>query len=293
MKVNDSIPRIQALAKMTRAALKIWQFVARFSTKLTLCQGLEGDLMMAKNSRRVSVDKTPFNNDSEKEPSIAFDDKRKLINPEMSLFIPGPQVQVVALADWESAPTFVLDEQWGKRVPVASKDSLLNKCNPFLSDNRSIKRLQLKDYDNMSEAPTMSTDCSSIPESSVDTDEMEDHQEGIEDKEEVVPVTADDNIAYPMNSDESVGAGIFRQSERCKRFFLEGHGLTDAALEQSTAKQAKSVNRSSRWVCVGHGRYAKVDSQEQLVANVAPKPKTSRSVRWVCVGYGRYEKHFV
>ncbi|RLN55795.1 hypothetical protein BBP00_00008325 [Phytophthora kernoviae] len=253
------------------------------------------------NSRRVSADKTPAKKDSEKETNIAFDDKRKLIKPETSLFIPGPQVQVIALADWESAPTFLLEEKWGKRVPVASKDSLLNKCNPFLSDNRSIKRLRLKEYDNMSEAPTMSTDCSSVPEGYVeeDTAEIEDHQEEdgvIEEQAGVIkeqpasddlqtPLTNDINYSKPIdpatNSSKSAGVGLIRRFESCK------------PEQQPNANKDEPVHRSFRWVCGGHGRYVKVDLQQRPGVNAVPKAEVSWSVRWVRVGYGRYEKHFV
>ncbi|GMF19462.1 unnamed protein product [Phytophthora lilii] len=265
---------MRTLAKMTRAALKIWQFVARYTTKPLLCQGVEGDMAMAKNSRRVfATADVPAKAGEEPRNHIAFDDKCKLLTPEKAALYtpPAPQLQVVALANWESAPTFVLDGHLGKGFPKASTDRLLNKCNPFLSGKRSVQR----DDDISSEASTVTTDCSTIPENDLEDHELDIVEEEVDIVEEEKPLTleqhsqADDCTADPIvnECDSNVG-GLIRSFQKNTK--------------------PKTHKQELRWVCVGHGRYVKKVTAQAPKPSLSKETETTQTVRWVQVGHGRY-----
>ncbi|KAH7477298.1 hypothetical protein KRP22_001211 [Phytophthora ramorum] len=258
------------LDNMTRAAPKIWQFVAKYTAKSLFCHGVDGDIAMAKNSRRVFADaSSPTKKRPKKGTHIAFDDKCKLITPDnAALYVPpAPRAQVVALANWESAPTFVLDEQLGEGFSKASADRLLNKCNPFLSG----KRRALSD-DISSETPTVSTDCSTIPEI-----ENEDQELDVVEEEETV---IDEQETVTLN--EQTSGAI--QCETTDTSLVDSQTLQTSAVELEMKKQVP------RWVCVGHGRYVRCDDEQIPKASSNQKTETPWTVRWVQVGYGRYEK---
>ncbi|EGZ24469.1 hypothetical protein PHYSODRAFT_487184 [Phytophthora sojae] len=278
MKVDDTFLRMKTLAKMTRAALKLWQIVARYTTKPLLCQGVEGDMAMAKNSRRVFADAdicslSAFERGVEpRQQHIAFEDKCKLITPEKAALYAAPpsRVQVVALANWESAPSFVLDDHLGKAFPRVSSDRLLNKCNPFLSG----KRRALSD-DIGSEAPTVSTDCSAAPENDSEGLELsvvKEELDVIDDLEDIVPATpSDEESSEDSATKEEV-------STECK----------------SSVVASVDEPKKFRWVRVGSGRYIKrgTESTVPVSPKVSSKPKSASvpTTRWVQVGHGRYKR---
>ncbi|KAL7692368.1 hypothetical protein Plhal304r1_c006g0022721 [Plasmopara halstedii] len=109
MKVKGSFFRMKMLTKMTNAARKVWKAVVRYTAKPLLCQGVGSDMAMARNSRREEFkDATKIG--SKKQQHIAFDDMCKLVKPDTAPLYPipaSPRCQVVALANWETAPTFV------------------------------------------------------------------------------------------------------------------------------------------------------------------------------------------
>ncbi|KAE9013029.1 hypothetical protein PF010_g9180 [Phytophthora fragariae] len=279
MKVEDTFLKMKMLAKMTRAALKIWQIVARYTSKPLLCQGVEGDMAMAQNSRRVIADADSLSDKTgvEQRQHIAFEDKFKLIMPEKAALYAAPpsRVQAMALANWESAPSFVLDDHLGEGFPRVSSDRLLNKCNPFLSG----KRRALSD-DIASEAPTVSTDCSMTPEN-----DTEDHELSVV-KEESDVVDELEPIAPHAPSDEAVTT--------CKSSVAAPTASDEARLDGVEPKRKK---KTSRWVCVANGRYIKreAESTQSVSQKVCSKPKaaTLSTTRWVQVGHGHYKKIIV
>ncbi|KAI9922671.1 hypothetical protein PsorP6_001835 [Peronosclerospora sorghi] len=127
------------------------------------------------NARR---DFNPVPEKEEEKTHIAFEDKCKLLEPEQAMLCTpsAPRIQVVALANWERATTFVLDDHLQTNFPNVSADRLLNKCNPFLSGKR---RVQKDDGDIGSEAPTTSTACSTLSEN-----DGEEHELNMVEKEE-------------------------------------------------------------------------------------------------------------
>lgn len=271
MKVEGSFFRIRTLVKMTRAALKIWQSVANYTTKPLLCQGVEGDVAMVKNTRRVFA--APAK--KEKGKHIAFDDKCKLITPDKAVLDapPEPQVQVVALANWEAAPTFVLDEHLGTGFPKASTDRLLNKCNPFLSGKR---RAQSAD-DLASEAPTVSTDFSTISEDDVEDQELDVVKEEVDAIEEKEPITLDD---------QTNDAKVELVSTQCES--------SNKTAQYVGAIEAKSKKQAPRWVCVGHGYFIKRGADQMPKVDLSQKTETSSTtVRWVQIRHGRYTKYYI
>ncbi|KAG6620009.1 Methylmalonyl-CoA carboxyltransferase [Phytophthora cinnamomi] len=288
MKVDDTFLRMKTLAKMTRAALKIWQIVARYTAKPVLCQGVEGDMAMAKNSRREFADADTCSLSAkeglEQRQHIAFEDKCKLITPEKAALYAAPpsRVQVVALANWESAPTFVLDDHLGEGFPEVSTDRLLNKCNPFLSG----KRRALSD-DITSEAPTVSTDSSTIPENDVEDQELsvvEEEEADVADDQE--PTTACVPIGENVATDEDI--------TECKSIVAD---LVTISVSADKAEPKKKKKRTVRWVCVGNGRYIKRGSGSTSVTEskvrLQPKAATSPTTRWVQVGHGSYKRIIV
>ncbi|CAI5737490.1 unnamed protein product [Peronospora destructor] len=223
-----------SFVEMIRAALKMWQCVAKYTTKPLLSQGVEGDMAMAKNCRRS------FNIPGRKEQrvNIAFEDKIRLITPEKVIFYTpsAPRVRVVALANWEAAPTFVLDEHLGSSFPKVSADRLLNKCNPFLSG----KRRAHSDDDILSEAPTVLTDSSAIPESDVDGQKLDFVEEEV--KEKKISVTLE-NQTREAKVDQ-----VFHQCDDPN---------TTKIRRNKNTQDTKPVKQTSRWICVGYGRYIK------------------------------------
>ncbi|KAF1784525.1 hypothetical protein GQ600_9161 [Phytophthora cactorum] len=176
MKVEGTFFQMKAIAQITRAALRIWQFVIKYTTKPLLSQGVEGDLALANNSRRKSFAKASIptkKNGADSDKHIAFDDMCKLVKPDKVALYTPPTSQ--------SAPTFVLDEHLHNGFPKASTDRLLNKCNPFLSG-----KCRANSEDLTSEAPTVSTDCSTISENTVE--ELAIVEEEVNDIEEKEPV---------------------------------------------------------------------------------------------------------
>ncbi|CAH0482169.1 unnamed protein product [Peronospora belbahrii] len=224
---------------MFRTALKMWQNVVKYTTKPLLSQGVEGDVAMAKNSRRV------FNGSRKKEEEthIAFEDKIKLITPDKVMLqtLSVPSVPVVALANWEAAPTFVLDKHLWQTFPKVSTDRLLNKCNPFLSG----KGRAQSDDDIASETPTVSTDCSAVP----DNDVVDDGQKvGIVNEnviqEKTSIITLEQQVCGPM---------VEKVSTQCNE---------SNVMEMMRNYKAQCIRprktQSSRWICVGYGRYVKL-----------------------------------
>ncbi|KAG7380320.1 hypothetical protein PHYPSEUDO_007292 [Phytophthora pseudosyringae] len=278
MKVDGPFLRMRTLAEMTRAALKIWQFVAKYTTKPLLCQGVEGDMAMANNSRRKSFadESLPTKKDgADKGEHIAFDDMCKLIKPDKAALYtpPTPQrVQVVALANWESAPTFVLDEHLGKGFPKASTDHLLNKCNPFLSG-----KCRANSEDVASEAPTVSTNCSTIPEN--DVEELD-----------IVEEEADKKESAALE-EETCETQIEQVPIECESTVADQ--LESKPVQESGVDEAEPKKQTPRWVCVGHGRWIKCNGVQASTVSSSPQTENSWAVRWVQVGYGRYTKFYV
>ncbi|KAE9344349.1 hypothetical protein PF008_g9266 [Phytophthora fragariae] len=188
---------------------------------------------------------------------------------------PPSRVQAMALANWESAPSFVLDDHLGEGFPRVSSDRLLNKCNPFLSG----KRRALSD-DIASEAPTVSTDCSMTPEN-----DTEDHELSVV-KEESDVVDELEPIAPHAPSDEAVTT--------CKSSVAAPTASDEARPDGVEPKRKK---KTSRWVCVANGRYIKreAESTQSVSQKVCSKPKaaTLSTTRWVQVGHGHYKKIIV
>ncbi|KAG1703950.1 hypothetical protein DVH05_006956 [Phytophthora capsici] len=279
MKVEGTFLRMRTLAQMTRAALKIWQFVAKYTTKPLLCRGVEGDMALAKNSRRTSIPvKTNGIND---EDHIAFDDMCKLIKPDKTTIYTPPtsqRVQVVALANWEAAPTFVLDDYTGNGHSKASTDRLFNKCNPFLSGKR-----RANSEDLTSEAPTVSTDCSTIPEYEIGELDIVEEEAG--NVEEEKPVTMEEATS------ETKAEQIVDESEINKELRTNEPDSDIPVLESG----AKLKKQTPQWVCVGHSSWVKAGVEESPKLNLTSSRKTGDSwkVRWVQVGYGRYSKYYI
>ncbi|POM80986.1 Methylmalonyl-CoA carboxyltransferase [Phytophthora palmivora] len=251
---------------MTHVALKIWQFVAKYTTKPLLCQGVEGDMAMAKNARRVFPDESA---QVEEGTHIAFDDKCKLITSDKAMLYtpPTPRVQVIALANWEFAPTFALDEHLVKGFPEASTDRLLNKCNPFLSGKR-----RARSEDLTSNAPTVSTDCSTIPENDVEELDAVEEEADLEKKtfEQEEEACEADQVPSPYESNVLINRS-----------------------DSDSSADGKQKIPIPRWICVGHGRYVKCDAKRTSTIRISQKTEPSWTVRWVQVGYGRYTKYYV
>ncbi|KAE8961912.1 hypothetical protein PR001_g29888 [Phytophthora rubi] len=270
---------MKTLAKMTRAALKIWQIVARYTSKPLLCQGVEGDMAMAQNSRRLIADADSLSDKTGvgQRQHIAFEDKCKLITPEKAALYAAPpsRVQAMALANWESAPSFVLDDHLGEGFPRVSSDRLLNKCNPFLSG----KRRALSD-DIASEAPTVSTDCSAAPENDTEDQELSVVEEESDVVDELEPITPD----APSDKDVT----------KCKSSVAAPTASDEARPDGVEPKRKK---KTFRWVCVANGRYIKreAESTQSVSPKVCSKPKaaTLSTTRWVQVGHGHYKKIIV
>lgn len=189
---------------------------------------------MAKNTRRS------FNAPGkiEQRINIALEDKMRLITPEKVIChtLSAPRVRVVALANWEAAPTFVLDEHLGKSFPKVSADRLLNKCNPFLSGKRKVRR----DDDIVSEAPTVSTDCSAIPESDVKGQKVDFVEEEV--KEKKLSVTPEKQMR------EVKVTQVSRQCNDPNMVKIQ---------RNKNSQDIKPYKQTSRWSCVGYGRYVK------------------------------------
>ncbi|ETL29283.1 hypothetical protein F442_17933 [Phytophthora nicotianae P10297] len=275
MRVEGTFFRMKSIAQMTRAALRIWQFVIKYTTKPLLSQGVEDDMAMAKNSRRKSFAGASLptkKNGAEMEEHIAFDDMCKLVQPDKTALYTPPtsqRIQVVALANWESAPTFVLDEHLHQGIPKASTDRLLNKCNPFLSGKR-----RANSEDLTSEAPTVSTDCSTIPENAVEElDIVEEEVDDIEEKE-----------AAPIKTDIC--------ETKVEQVPTESEGAVDQS-ESKLAQQQTDKKKASRWVWAGHGRWVKHNAEQTPTDTSSAKAENLWTVRWVQVGYGRYTKYYV
>uniref|UniRef100_A0AAV1VFH1 Uncharacterized protein n=1 Tax=Peronospora matthiolae TaxID=2874970 RepID=A0AAV1VFH1_9STRA len=219
----------KALAKVTRAALKIWHRVAKYTTKPLLSQGVDGDMAMAQDSRRVFDTRAQL----ERRTHIAFDDKLKLLTPDEATVYPPPAspTKVVALANWEAAPTFVLDDHLGNGFPRVSADRLLNKCNPFLSGKRRAR----SDDDTTSDAQTASTDGSIVLENGVKT-----RDDG----------TDEVDIAEKRGSSTHQKVAMQAKGEQISAPCFD-------ACAKEDVEAAKPSKRPSCWVCVGHGRYVK------------------------------------
>ncbi|KAK1932072.1 hypothetical protein P3T76_012572 [Phytophthora citrophthora] len=280
MKVEGTFLRMRTLAQMTRAALKIWQFVAKYTTKPLLCQGVEGDMAMAKNSRRKSFADAsiPVKNGINNEDHIAFDDMCKLIKPDKTAIYTPPtsqRVQVVALANWESAPTFVLDDYTGNGHSKASTDRLFNKCNPFLSGKR-----RANSEDLTSEAPTVSTDCSTIPEYEIG--ELDIVAEETDNMEEEKP-----SVMEEGTSETKVEPNV-KESEES----LTNEPKSDILAPKSAVEPKK---QTAQWACVGHGSWVKAGEEESPKIRSSSNRKTENpwKVRWVQIGYGRYSKYYI
>ncbi|CAH0491428.1 unnamed protein product [Peronospora farinosa] len=220
-----------SFVKMIRAALKAWQCVAKYTTKPLLSQGVEGDVAMAKNCRRS------FNVPGKKEQriNIALEDKIKLITPEKVIFytLSAPRVRVVALANWEAAPTFVLDEHLRNSFFQENADGLLHKCNPFLSG----KRRAHSDDDIVSETPTVSTDCSVIPESDVESQKLNE-----EVKEKKISVTLETQT----------------RKVKADQVYHQCNDVNTAMIQRNkNFHDTKPNKHTSHWMCVGYGRYIK------------------------------------
>ncbi|KAL3672248.1 hypothetical protein V7S43_002908 [Phytophthora oleae] len=276
MKVEGTFLRMRTLAQMTRAALKIWQFVAKYTTKPLLCQGVEGDIALAKNSRRKSFADTSISAKKREEEHIAFDDMCKLIQPDKTAIYTLPtsqRVQVVALSNWESAPSFVLDDYTGNGLPKASTDRLLNKCNPFLSGKR-----RANSEDLTSEAPTVSTDCSTIPEYDIGELDIVEEEAGNVEEKPVEMVTSKPNVGQVVAECESNEANLINDPKG------------DTPDPKSAAETKK---QTPQWVCVGHGSWVKAGVDQSQKNSSSPKTENFWKVRWVQVGYGRYSKYYI
>ncbi|EEY57428.1 uncharacterized protein PITG_11278 [Phytophthora infestans T30-4] len=274
MKVECTFFRMKSIAQMTRAALKIWQFVIKYTTKPLLSQGVDGDMALARNSRRKSFDGARLStkkNGTVDENHIAFDDLCKLVKPDNAMLYTPPtsqRVQVVALANWESAPSFILDGHLHQGFPKASTDRLLNKCNPFLSGKRRANSEDLS-----SEAPTVSTDCSTIPEHIVEElDIVEEEEDGVKEKEPI-PLKTE---ACETKVEQAPSSGTFQFESK------------------SAQQKTHEKKQTQRWVCAGHGQWVKCNA-EQSFTTVSLDTNTENlwKVRWVQVGYGRYTKYHV
>ena len=302
-----------ALAKVTRAALKLWKRVAKYTTTPLLSQGVDGDMAMAQDSRRV-FDARASN---EQRPHIAFDDKLKLITPdEATLYSPpASPTKVVALANWETAPTFVLEDHLGNGFPKVSADRLLNKCNPFLSGKRRAR----SDDDTTSDAPTASTDGSTAPESGVKIrDLVQDEVDPVEERSsdtqrelrfelnEVDPVEERSSdtqreLRFELNEVDPVEERS-SDTQRERRFELnEVDPVEDSSADTQRdlrleLNEVDPVEESS----FDTQRKLRLDSTEEQVSpsfetsateNVVAAKKPSKwTSLWVCVGHGRYIK---
>ncbi|KAG2788927.1 hypothetical protein JG687_00003776 [Phytophthora cactorum] len=270
MKVEGTFFQMKAIAQMTRAALRIWQFVIKYTTKPLLSQGVEGDLALANNSRRKSYAKASIptkKNGADSDKHIAFDDMCKLVKPDKVALYTPPTSQVVALANWESAPTFVLDEHLHNGFPKASTDRLLNKCNPFLSG-----KCRANSEDLTSEAPTVSTDCSTISENTVE--ELAIVEEEVNDIEEKEPV--------PLKEENC--------ETEAEQVSSESEGLINELESESAQQTAGEKKQTPRWV---RGRWVKCNAEQTSTVSSSPKTEILWKVRWVQVGYGRYTKNYV
>ncbi|CAI5733971.1 unnamed protein product [Hyaloperonospora brassicae] len=241
---------LAALAKVTRAALKLWKRVAKYTTTPLLSQGVDGDMAMAQDSRRV-FDARASN---EQRPHIAFDDKLKLITPdEATLYSPpASPTKVVALANWETAPMFVLDDHLGNGFPKVSADRLLNKCNPFLSGKRRAR----SDDDTTSDAPTASTDGSTAPESGVKIrDLVQDEVDPVEERSSDIQR----GLRLELNEVDPVEEGGFDTQRELRLDATEEQVSRsfDTSATENVVSAKKPSKRTSLWVCVGHGRYIK------------------------------------
>ena len=249
MKVKSSPA---SFVKMIRAALKMWQCVAKYTTKPLLSQGVEGDVAMAKNCRRLS--NVPGKKDQR--TNIAFEDKTKLITPERVVVhtLSAPRVRVVALANWEAAPTFVLDEHVENNFSMVNTDGLLNKCNPFLSG----KCRAHSDDDIVSEAPTVLTDCSAVPENDVESQKLDFVEEEVNEK----------TISATLETQAREGQG-----DQVSR---QGNDLTTATiLRNKNTPNVKRNKPTSRWICVGYGRYVK-RAMKQRQRSCLPTSQSAR-----------------
>ncbi|GMF22332.1 unnamed protein product [Phytophthora fragariaefolia] len=286
-------------------------------------------MSMAKNSRRHFADAAGLSDKKglEQRKHVAFEDKYKLITPEKAARYVAPprNVRVVALANWESAPTFVLDDHL---FPDVSTDRLLNKCNPFLSG----KRRALSE-DIASDTLTVSTDCSlaptedqelyiikrdsvtsDVPSSndtavynvavvpecksdifpvapmvSTDCSVMEDHH--AKDQKLHVVEEEESDVADEeelIASDEPSDEDVVEEVPECELSMVEISKRDDSSDAACTAAQ-----KAFRWVCVGNGRYVKCGAELTTEVSSYEKQEDFSTVRWVQVGHGRYKKFYV
>ncbi|CEG46730.1 uncharacterized protein PHALS_03415 [Plasmopara halstedii] len=208
--------------------MKVWKAVVKYTTKPLLCQGVDSDMAMAKNSRREEFkDASKFG--SKKQQHIAFDDMCKLVKQDTAALyaLPAsPRCQVVALANRETAPTFALDDHSTHDFSKASADKLLNKCNPFLSGKH-----RAKSEDLASEAHTVSTDCSTIQEKDV----------------------VESNVVK-----EDVEIKEMRESTTKLSVFARDHNYASLIHQfENMSVQAYAEEHNSHWESVGYGRWVK------------------------------------
>lgn len=202
----------------------MWQVVVKYSATPLLCQGMESDVAMATNSRRQALAETTPNGLTKHHPHIAFDDMCKVV--ERYALPPSPRAPVVALADWESAPTFALDDHLGVGFPEASADRLLNKCNPFLSGKR-----RANSEDLTSEALTVATDSSTMQERDADDATL------VQPEGETIKQHKHPSELTTAAKDHSC-ASLIRRFE---------HLTAQSQIEEHRA----------HWDCVGYGRWVK------------------------------------
>ncbi|TDH70616.1 hypothetical protein CCR75_008329 [Bremia lactucae] len=243
MKVENPLFHVESLV------LQLWQSVVKFSAKPLLCQGVESDIALARDSRRVSAAKNGLVSSKmtseEKDTHIAFDDMCKLVHPDSAALYKLPtssRVQVVALANWELAPTFALDEHLGIEFPNASADRLLNKCNPFLSGKRRGDSVDLT-----SEAQTVSTDSSVVPERDVDELDIVKEEE--------------DNTSEEFELLKTDGGNAWKAKDQ-GIFSTHPEGVVASLANQFESRSNQrpgsgAEKHPSHWMCIGYGRYVK------------------------------------